>query len=83
MASYKIVAFDPVSRVMSVAEANSAVGASDRPMPIPDALVKLVDPAKFLPYFKSLQEEGYEVVSGSGQMLIFRKMQSADEMDLD
>ncbi|EMT69936.1 hypothetical protein NOF04DRAFT_18661 [Fusarium oxysporum II5] len=80
MASYKIVAFDPVSRVMSVAEANSAVGASDRPMPIPDALVKLVDPAKFLPYFKSLQEEGYEVVSGSGQMLIFRKMQSADEM---
>ncbi|KAG5811091.1 hypothetical protein H9Q74_006175 [Fusarium xylarioides] len=80
MASYKIVAFDPVSRVMSVAEANSAVGASDKPMPISDALVKLVDPANFLPYVKSLQEEGYEVVSGSGQMLIFRKMQSADEM---
>ncbi|CZR40880.1 uncharacterized protein FPRO_10469 [Fusarium proliferatum ET1] len=80
MASYRIVAFDPVSRVMSVAEANSAVGASDKPMPIPDALVKLADPAKFLPYFKSLQEEGYEVVSGSGQMLIFRKMQSADDM---
>ncbi|KAF5722101.1 hypothetical protein FMUND_3193 [Fusarium mundagurra] len=79
-ASYKIVAFDPVSRVMSVAEANSAVGASDKPMPIPDALVKLVDPANFLPYVKSLQEEGYEVVSGSGQMLIFRKMQSTDEM---
>lgn len=80
MASYRIVAFDPVSRVMSVAEANSAAGASDKPMPIPDALVKLVDPANFLPYVKSLQEEGYEVVSGSGQMLIFRKKQSADEM---
>lgn len=80
MASYRIVAFDPVSRVMSVAEANSAVGASDKPIPIPDALVKLADPAEFLPYFKSLQQEGYEVVSGSGQMLIFRKMQSADDM---
>ncbi|KAF5644969.1 uncharacterized protein FTJAE_2593 [Fusarium tjaetaba] len=80
MASYKIVAFDPVSRVMSVAETNSAVGASDKPMPIPDALVKLIDPANFLPYVKSLQEEGYEVVSGSGQMLIFRKKQPADEM---
>ncbi|EWG46152.1 hypothetical protein FVEG_06723 [Fusarium verticillioides 7600] len=78
LASYKIVAFDPVSRVMSVAEANSAVGANDKPMPIPDALVKLVDPANFLPYVKLVQEEGYEVVSGRGQMLIFRKKQSAD-----
>ncbi|KAF9769545.1 hypothetical protein IL306_013035 [Fusarium sp. DS 682] len=79
IAAYKIVAFDPVSKVMSVAEANSAVGASDSPTPIPDALVKLVDPAKFLPYVKSCQKQGYQVVSARGHMLIFRKMRSGDE----
>ncbi|KAF4339655.1 hypothetical protein FBEOM_6438 [Fusarium beomiforme] len=79
VAAYKIVAYDPASRVMSVAEANSAVGVSDSPTSIPDALIKLGDPTKFLPYIKSFQDQGYQVVSGSGRMLIFRKMQSGDE----
>ncbi|KAF4438673.1 hypothetical protein F53441_12746 [Fusarium austroafricanum] len=77
--SYKILAFDPTSKMMSVAQVNSVVGANDSPMAVPDALVKLAHPAKFLPYFKSLQNQGYEVISGSAHMLVFRQMRPASE----
>ncbi|KAF5669465.1 hypothetical protein FHETE_4969 [Fusarium heterosporum] len=77
--SYKILAFDPASKTMSVAQATSTVDTNETPLPLPDALVQLTDPAKFLPFFKSLQNQGYEVISGSGHALVFRQMRSASE----
>ncbi|KAF5002140.1 hypothetical protein FGRMN_623 [Fusarium graminum] len=77
--SYKILAFDPTSKTMSVAQATSTVDTNETPMPLPDALVQLTDPAKFLPFFKSLENQGYEVISGSGHALVFRQMRSASE----
>ncbi|KAF5019394.1 hypothetical protein F66182_8594 [Fusarium sp. NRRL 66182] len=73
-ASYKILAFNPASQMMSVAEATSAIGGKDTATSLSDALLQLDDPAKFLPFFKSLKAKGYEVVSGSSNVLICRKM---------
>ncbi|SPJ81517.1 uncharacterized protein FTOL_08922 [Fusarium torulosum] len=81
--SYKILAFDPSSKMMSVAQATSTVCMNESPMSLTDALVHLKDPAKFLPYFKSLQDQGYEVISGSGHMLVFRQMRPASERSAD
>ncbi|KAM0223959.1 hypothetical protein ACHAQD_002321 [Fusarium lateritium] len=81
--SYKILAFDPTSKMMSVAQATSTVGTSGSSMSLADALVHLKDPAKFLPYFKSLQKQGYEVISGSGHVLVFRQMRLASEQSDD
>ncbi|KAM0346668.1 hypothetical protein ACHAPU_005380 [Fusarium lateritium] len=77
--SYKILAFDPTSKMMSVAQATSTVDTNETPMSLPDALVQLTDPAKFLPFFKPLQNQGYEVISGSGHALVFRQMRPASE----
>ncbi|KAM6519235.1 hypothetical protein FALCPG4_012882 [Fusarium falciforme] len=73
-ASYKILAYDPTSQTMNVAEATSAPRDEDSPMALSEVLLQLSNPAKFLPHFKPLQSQGYEVVSGSGDVLIFRKM---------
>lgn len=81
--SYKIVAFDPVSKTMSVAETLSTAGGNENPVPLPQALVQLAEPAKFLPYLKSLQAQGYEVISGSRHLLIFRQTQPVSEASMD
>ncbi|KAH7263014.1 hypothetical protein BKA59DRAFT_411003 [Fusarium tricinctum] len=80
---YKILAFDPTSKMMSVAQATSTVDTNESPMSLADALVHLKEPAKFLPYFKSLQDQGYEVISGSGHVLVFRQMRPALERSAD
>ncbi|KAF4980034.1 hypothetical protein FZEAL_3896 [Fusarium zealandicum] len=78
--SYKILAYDPSSQTMNVAEA-SALSGDDAPMTLSDALLQLSSPAKFLPHFKPLQAQGYEVVSGSGDVLIFRKVRAGTASD--
>ncbi|KAM5345086.1 hypothetical protein ACJ41O_010948 [Fusarium nematophilum] len=80
-ASYKILAYDPDSQTVSVAEATSAVRDEEAPMALSDALLQLSNPAKFLPHFQPLQAQGYEVVSGSGDVLIFRKTGPAAATD--
>jgi hypothetical protein len=39
-----------------------------------EVLLRLSNPAKFFPHFQPLQSEGYEIVSGSGDVLVFRKV---------
>ncbi|KAJ3525425.1 hypothetical protein NM208_g11646 [Fusarium decemcellulare] len=80
-ATYKILAYDSTSQTINVAEASSALRDDETPMALSDALLQLSSPAKFLPYFKPLQARGYEVVSGSGDVLIFRKMGPATAQD--
>lgn len=71
---YKILAYDSGSQNITVAEATSTLHDKTIPSSLADILVCLSKPSKFLPHFKSLEEQGYEIVSGSGDVLVFRKV---------
>ena len=84
--SYKILAYDPASQSMSIAEAASSVHDEGSAIGLSDALLQLSNPAKFLPYFNTLEAQGYEIVAGSGEVLIFRKVRqslTSDEVTSD
>nr|CEG04941.1 unnamed protein product [Fusarium clavum] len=80
---YKILAYDPISKTMSVAQSTSNADVNEKPTALPAALMRLAEPAKFLPYLKSLQAQGYEVVSGNRQIMIFRQTRPASEVTAD
>lgn len=74
---YKILAYDSVTQIMNVAEATSSIHADTTASSPADILIRLSNPSKFLPHFKSLESQGYEIVSGSGDVLVFRKVRDA------
>ncbi|KAJ4120076.1 hypothetical protein NW768_010359 [Fusarium equiseti] len=76
---YKILAYDPISKTMTVAQSTSNADVNEKPTSLPAALKKLREPAKFLPYLQSLQVQGYEVVSGSRRIMVFRQTQPGSE----
>ena len=75
--SYKTLAYDPSTQTISVAETTSAVHSNASPATPADVLVLLSHPAKFFPYFKALHAQGYEIVSGGGDVLVFRQSAKA------
>ncbi|KAK5991473.1 hypothetical protein PT974_09756 [Cladobotryum mycophilum] len=75
--TYKILAYDPATQSINVAETTSADHDSGAPQKLGDVLLKLSHPSKFLPHFKMLQAQGYDIVSGGGDVLIFRKNRPA------
>jgi hypothetical protein len=74
---YKILAFDKSTESVSVAETTSDDHDVSTPAKLTDVLLQLSHPSKFLPYFKPLQERGYDIQSGGGDVLIFRKNRPA------
>jgi len=74
---YKILAYDPTMQSVSIAETTSIVTDSASPLTPAEVLLRLSNPAKFFPHFDTLQSQGYEIVSGSGDVLIFRKVRAA------
>lgn len=74
---YKILAYDPTAQTISVAETNSVVSDAASPLSPTEVLLRLSNPTKFLPHFASLQAEGFELVSGGGDVLVFRQAQPA------
>ncbi|KAJ4856944.1 hypothetical protein T069G_07841 [Trichoderma breve] len=75
--TYKILAYDSSTRSVSVAETTSDDHDVSSPPKLTDVLLRLSHASKFLPYFKPLQEHGYDIVSGGGDVLIFRKNRPA------
>jgi len=75
---YKILAYDPTMQAISTAETTSVVPDSTTPLTPAEVLLRLSNPTKFFPYFSTLQREGYEIVSGSGDVLVFRKVREAE-----
>ncbi|KAL2760230.1 hypothetical protein ACRALDRAFT_2024257 [Sodiomyces alcalophilus JCM 7366] len=71
---YKILAYDPASETVMTAETTSTVADTITPLAPPEVLQRLSNPVKFLPHLEVLEEEGYEMVSGSGDVLVFRKV---------
>ncbi|KAL2267325.1 hypothetical protein VTJ83DRAFT_4602 [Remersonia thermophila] len=77
---YKVLAYDPTTQSIHIAEATSSVPTEDRhttPLTPAEVLPGISHPAKFLPHFARLQAEGFEIVSGSGDVLIFRKVRES------
>lgn len=71
---YKILAYDPTMQSISTAETTSIVSDASGPLTPAEVLLRLSNPAKFFPHFAPLQKQGYEIVSGSGDVLVFRKV---------
>lgn len=70
---YKILAYDPTMQKVNIAETTSLVPDFASALTPADALLRLSHPMKFFPHFAALEAEGFEIVSGSGDVLIFRK----------
>lgn len=79
-AEYVVLAFDPESQTVNVAETSSlaqgGLDPSSQQTPA-EVIMRLSNPARFFPHFKPLQANGYAIVSGRGDVLIFRKVGQA------
>lgn len=76
--SYRILAYDPsTQRVTSAKTTSLTAPADEKTLSLVEALSRLAAPAKFLPHFASLHNSGYEIVSGSTNVLIFKKVRPA------
>jgi hypothetical protein len=74
---YKILAYDPTMQSISEAETTSIVADSSSPLTPAEVLLRLSNPAKFFPHFAPLQQQGYEILTGGGDVLVFRKVREA------
>lgn len=69
----RILAFDSVNSQVVCAETTSSIHTNGPIRHAAEVLLHLNNPAKFLPYFAKMKADGYEIVSGGGDILIFRK----------
>ncbi|AEO60802.1 hypothetical protein MYCTH_2310410 [Thermothelomyces thermophilus ATCC 42464] len=74
---YKVLVYDPTTECIRTAETASTVRESTAPLTPAEILLRISNPAKFFPHFGPLQAQGFEMVSGSGDVLIFRKVRDA------
>lgn len=83
---YRILAYDPYTQKVTTAKTTSLKGSpNEKPLTLSEALSNLTNPAKFVPYFASLNKLGYEIISGSANILVFKNVrsQSASAMAAD
>jgi hypothetical protein len=70
---FLILAFDTSTSQVLTAKTDSFFGINEDTRPS-DILSRLHNPAKFLPYFENMQNDGYEFATGGGNILVFRKI---------
>lgn len=78
---YKILAYDPTMQTISTADTTSVVKDSAPPLTPPEVMMRLSNPIKFFPHLAPLQSEGYDIVSGGGDVLVFRKVREAQTLE--
>lgn len=72
---YKILAYDWKTDAVLVAETwSSVVDNTTAPLTPAEIITRLSNPSRFFPYFAPLESQGYEMVSGTGDVLVFRKV---------
>ena len=69
---YRVLAYDSSTMQVTRADTDSTSSVNQTLHPA-EVLPRLNNPARFLPYFTEMQKDGYEVVSGGGDILIFKK----------
>ncbi|KAJ0422596.1 hypothetical protein BJY00DRAFT_279821 [Aspergillus carlsbadensis] len=75
---YRVFAYDPFSLGVTEAETISSFQPPSEHLHPTEVLTRLANPAKFLPYLNRMRAEGYEIVSGGDDILIFRKALDID-----
>lgn len=84
VSSYRVLAYDKSTRRITIADtASSFVHVNEEPLHPTEVLSRLNRAAKFLPYLEDLQNEGYEIVSGHGDILIFKRTETAEVNGLE
>ncbi|KAL1962004.1 hypothetical protein VTN77DRAFT_695 [Rasamsonia byssochlamydoides] len=73
-ATYRVLAYDSSTLQVVIAETTSSVYSAERTLHPAEVLSRLNSPAKFLPHFAKMQADGYEIVSGGGDILVFKKV---------
>ncbi|KAI9782994.1 MAG: hypothetical protein M1835_003901 [Candelina submexicana] len=73
-AIYKILAFDSNTGKMTTADTTSSHGRKEEALSPSSVLLRMNRPTEFFPYITSMQADGYEIVSGRDDMLVFQKM---------
>jgi hypothetical protein len=73
---FHIFAFDSSTSEVMTAKSDSFFDIDEETRPS-EILSRLQNPAKFLPYFEKMQKDGYEIVAGGGNIIVFRKIHSA------
>ncbi|PYH97431.1 serine-threonine rich protein [Aspergillus ellipticus CBS 707.79] len=79
---YRVLAYDPTTLQISEAETSTSFHASNESCDPTEVLSRLNTPAKFLPHFAKMRTDGYEIVSGGGDILVFRKSHVSLEDDV-
>ncbi|KAH9908546.1 hypothetical protein F4778DRAFT_717589 [Xylariomycetidae sp. FL2044] len=74
---YRILAYDSTMQSIGSAETTSIVPDQATPLTPTEVLLRLSNPSKFFPHFAPLQAQGFEIVSGGGDVLVFRQVRPA------
>ncbi|KAF2774473.1 hypothetical protein EJ03DRAFT_7321 [Teratosphaeria nubilosa] len=74
---YKVLAYDSGNEKMSTATTTSNFSGSETAISIQQALSQLYQPARFVSYLAELQKDGYQVIYGTRDLLVFRKVKAA------
>ncbi|CAK4033391.1 Hypothetical predicted protein [Lecanosticta acicola] len=77
--AYKVLAYDSGNDIIKTAVTSSNFTNKETPITIQEALSELYQPARFVPHFAGLQKEGYQVIYGTKDLLVFRKVRQAPE----
>lgn len=74
--SYQLLAYDTTSQSICSAVASSSFTppVGETFLSIPEALGILEEPAKFLPHLSKHQENGYEIISASKNLLVLKQV---------
>ncbi|OAX85222.1 hypothetical protein ACJ72_00382 [Emergomyces africanus] len=78
---YRVLAYDSLTmEVKDVGISSGHSGSSDIAQQLhpTEALSRLNNPSRFLDHFPILEAQGYEIVSGGGDILIFKKVRGRD-----
>lgn len=78
-ALFKMMAYDSGTKSVSIAEVSSSAQDNTRAANPAEAILQLAHPSKFFPHFALLQQQGYEIVSGGPDVLVFKKVREASE----
>ena len=78
-ALYKVLAYDSGNDILRAATTSANFSDNEGPMSISHALSQLYQPARFVPHFASLQSDGFQVISASRDLLVFRKVKPLEK----
>lgn len=75
---YKLLTHDPSTSLLTTTTTSSSTPPSTPPLSPAEILPRLSNPSKFIPHFAGLQSQGFELVSGAGDVLVFRKVREPE-----